>query len=83
MDLSRRKIGIVRICGKKLEANMRKYFLNNEVEYKEIIAKEINLDHSSKMKVPKRYPCIVVIAYLGEGWDELCFIYQNEFKNTR
>ena len=58
---------------------MRKYLVHTPEEYQIVLYKEICLDDTRK-KVPKEYPCLVIVAYLGEGWDELCFVYNSEIK---
>lgn len=61
---------------------MKKYLINSlltwQVRKKEIMG--VNQELASLTKEPSNYPCIVIVAYLGEGWDEIDFIYTKDWK---
>lgn len=58
--------------------NMRKYLLKNKQDFLTALQQEINLDHS-KQDYPREYPAIAIVAYAGAGWDEIDFVYQDDF----
>lgn len=38
----------------------------------------INQESLSADKEPRSFPCVAVVAYMGEGWDEIDFVYLDE-----
>jgi len=57
---------------------MRKRLVTSIDEYNKVVSEEINLD-KSVVRVPREFPCLVIIGYLGAGWDELSIIYKDDF----
>ena len=61
---------------------MRKYIINSQEDWearKEKIL-GINQEPRSGKKEPRNYPCVAIVSYLGEGWDEIDFIYLGAYK---
>jgi hypothetical protein len=54
------------------------YYIKNLEDLHNCIKKEVNLD-DTRNNIPEEYPCVAVVAYLGEGWDEIAFVYKSAF----
>ena len=53
--------------------------LDNENDWLRMLASNMtsNCDNIENND-PEEYPCVAVIAYAGEGWDQILFIYQKD-----
>jgi hypothetical protein len=60
---------------------MEKYLVSNEEEWErnKYDIRGVNLSYEQYLLSPEIFPCIVIIAYEGEGWDEMDFVYEKDF----
>lgn len=61
---------------------MRFRLIETNSELQKLIKSEINLDAKEIIK-PVKFPCIAIIAYAGAGFDEIDFVYKDNFKQEK
>jgi len=58
---------------------MEKYLVNNEIEWRGLVSGDEGRNLGICIEKPKHFPCMAIIAYAGEGWDEIDYCFPEHF----
>ena len=58
---------------------MRKFLIKNKEDWENRSNEIKGLNIDADALEPKDYPCIAIVAYAGEGWDEIDYCYLSDF----